>query len=98
MQRLWLQDAVLAPETDALLDRLEIRPDWDCLDLGCGPGGLTAALSARVPAGSVVGLDYDEVFVALAAERAAANVRFIRSDAYATGLPDAAFDLVHMQR
>jgi ubiquinone/menaquinone biosynthesis C-methylase UbiE len=97
VQRLWLQDRVLAPETEALLDRLDIRPDWDCLDLGCGPGGITAALSARVPAGSVVGLDYDEVFVALAAERAGPNTRFIRGDAYATGLPGASFDLVHMR-
>ena len=70
---------------------------WRCLDLGCGPGGITAALSARVGGGSVTGLDFDEVFVALAAEQAPANVRFVRGDAYATGLPDAAFDLVHMR-
>ena len=97
VERLALQGAVLAAETEALLDRIGVGAGWRCLDLGCGPGGITAALSARVGDGSVTGLDFDEAFVALAAEGAPANVRFVRGDAYATGLPDAAFDLVHMR-
>jgi SAM-dependent methyltransferase len=97
LERLALQGEVLAPETDFLLDRVGVREGWRCLDLGCGPGGIAGALSARVGNGSVTGLDFDEVFVALAAQQAPANVRFIRGDAYATGLPDAAFDFVHMR-
>lgn len=98
VERLALQSAVLAPETDWLLDRIGVDEGWDCLDLGCGPGGITAALGARVgPSGSVTGLDYDPAFVAIAAETAAANTRFIQGNAYATGLPDGAFDLVHMR-
>jgi ubiquinone/menaquinone biosynthesis C-methylase UbiE len=98
LERLALQSAVLAPETEHLLDRIDVGAGWHCLDLGCGPGGITAPLSARVGAeGSVVGLDYDPEFVAIAAEGAAANTRFIQGNAYATGLPDASFDLVHLR-
>jgi ubiquinone/menaquinone biosynthesis C-methylase UbiE len=98
LERLALQGAVLAPETDRLLDTIGVTEGWACLDLGCGPGGITEALSARVgPAGSVTGLDFDPVFVAIAAERAAGNTRFMQGNAYATGLPDGGFDLVHMR-
>jgi SAM-dependent methyltransferase len=98
VERLALQNAVLAPETDHLLDRIGVGAGWICLDLGCGPGGITGALSARVgPGGRVTGLDYDPVFVETAAQAAAANTSFITGNAYATGLPGASFDLVHMR-
>ena len=43
IERLMLQGAVLAGETDALLDRIGVAEGWRCLDLGCGPGGITAS-------------------------------------------------------
>lgn len=49
------------------------------------------------PAGSVIGLDYDPIFVATAAEGAPANTRFVQGNAYDTGVPGASFDLVHMR-
>jgi ubiquinone/menaquinone biosynthesis C-methylase UbiE len=98
VERLALQGEVLAQETEHLLDRIGVGEGWRCLDLGCGPGGITRALSARVGAeGSVTGLDYDAVFVAIAAEGAAANTRFVQGNAYETGMPDASFELVHMR-
>ena len=98
LERLALQGAVLAPETERLLDTIGVAEGWACLDLGCGPGGITATLSDRVgPEGSVTGLDYDPVFVTIAAERASANTRFIQGNAYSTGLPAGTFDLVHMR-
>ena len=39
------------------LDRLTLRGDEDCLDVGCGDGHLTRLLAARVPEGSVLGVD-----------------------------------------
>jgi trans-aconitate 2-methyltransferase len=42
---------------EALLDRLELRGDERVLDAGCGDGKVTAQLLARVPRGSVVGVD-----------------------------------------
>ena len=88
VERLALQSAVLAAETEHLLDRIGVGAGWDCLDLGCGPGGITRPLSARVgPTGTVTGLDFDPAFVAIAAEGAAANTRFLQGNAYDTGLP-----------
>ena len=41
-----------------LLDRLQLRPGMHVLDVGCGPGNLTAHIASLVgPGGSVVGID-----------------------------------------
>jgi ubiquinone/menaquinone biosynthesis C-methylase UbiE len=46
----------MAPDTLAMLDRFGPMEGWACLDIGCGPGGITDLLSARVGrnAGAVV--------------------------------------------
>jgi trans-aconitate 2-methyltransferase len=41
----------------ALLKRLELRGDETVLDAGCGSGGVTRELIARVPHGRVIGVD-----------------------------------------
>lgn len=96
IERLHLQGAAIAPDTAIMLDRIGVGPGWKCLDLGCGPRGITDLLSERVGAsGRVVGLDADPVFLQYARERAPANVAFVEANAYRTGLPDAGFDFVH---
>ena len=83
-----------------MLDQIGVRSGWRCLDLGCGPGGITDLLSARAGAtGRVVGLDADTVFLEYARERTRGcmNIEFVSGDAYCTGLPRASFDLVHMR-
>jgi SAM-dependent methyltransferase len=96
IERLEQQHAALVPDTDAMLDRIGIREGWSCLDLGCGPGGITGLLSARVgPGGHVVGLDMDAHFLAHARAGAPGNVEFRQGDAYRSGLPDGSFDFVH---
>jgi ubiquinone/menaquinone biosynthesis C-methylase UbiE len=98
IERLHLQGEVLAADTDVMLSRIGVGPGWRCLDLGCGPRGITDALAARVGAsGHVTGLEFDPEFVAIAREKAPANVDFITGDAYGTGLPGAGFDLVHVR-
>lgn len=98
VERLRVQGEALAADTEALLEAIGVGPGWRCLDVGCGPGGITGALSARVgAAGHVTGLDFDPAFIALARETAAANTTFMTGDAYRTGLPDAGFDLVHIR-
>ena len=75
-----------------------LRPGLDLLDVGCGPGTLTADLAVRVAPGRVLGLDasadpLDEARAA--ARRAGATVTFAVGDVYALDLPDDSFDVVH---
>jgi SAM-dependent methyltransferase len=98
--RLRRQSAELRPESEALLARTGLRPGQSAIDLGCGPRGTLALLAAAVgPSGRVTGLDADPAHVAAAGEYAAeaglGNVTVLAGDARDTGLPGAAFDLVH---
>jgi ubiquinone/menaquinone biosynthesis C-methylase UbiE len=98
IERLHVQARAMAPDTLAMLDRFGPMQGWACLDIGCGPGGITNLLSERVgPAGRVVGLDMDAEFLAHARANAAGNVEFRQGDAYGSDLPAGTFDLVHMR-
>ena len=98
IERLHIQADAIAPDTLAMLERIGVQPGWSCLDLGCGPRGITDLLSKRVgPNGRVVGVDKDQDFLAYGRAHAPANVEFRHGDAYASGLPDGQFDLVHMR-
>src|SRR5580693_5195751 len=80
-----------------LLTRLP--SDARVLDIGCGPGTITADLAARVPDGQVTGIDAADDVLALARQeadrRGQANVRFEVGDVYHLGFDDGAFDVVH---
>jgi len=98
IERLHSQSKAMAPDTLAMLDRFGPMEGWTCLDIGCGPGGITDLLSARVgPAGRVVGLDMDSEFLEAARRSASSNVEFRLGDAYGSDLPSGSFDLVHMR-
>jgi trans-aconitate methyltransferase len=98
IERLGIQAEALAGETQVMLGLIGVKPGWKCIDLGCGPGGITTLLSNAVgDAGTVIGIDMDEGFLEYAARNAPPNVLFKRADAYATGLPRHQFDLVHMR-
>jgi SAM-dependent methyltransferase len=98
IERLRIQGEGMAPDALIMLDRIGVGPGWRCLDVGCGPGGITGLMSERVGAsGRVVGLDMNDGFLAHARAKAPANVEFRRGDAYHSDLPAASFDLVHMR-
>jgi SAM-dependent methyltransferase len=98
IERLRIQGDAMAPDCRVMLDRIGIAPGWRCLDIGCGPRGITDLLSERVgSSGRVVGLDMDDQHLAHARRTAPANVEFRRGDAYGSDLPAGAFDLVHMR-
>jgi SAM-dependent methyltransferase len=98
IERLLVQSQAMAPDTAAMLARFGPMAGWTCLDIGCGPGGITDLLSARVgPGGSVIGLDKSAEFLAYARRNAPANVEFRLGDAYGSDLPAGTFDLVHMR-
>jgi len=98
IERLCVQAKAMAPDTLAMLDRIGPMQGWTCLDIGCGPGGITELLSDRVGrAGRVVGLDMDAEFLAYARLNASGNVEFRQGNAYDADLPKGTFDLVHMR-
>ena len=98
IERLTMQGDAVAPDARAMLDRIGVGAGWQCLDVGCGPRGITDLLSEYVGStGRVVGLDKNEQFLAHGRAGAPANVEFRRGDAYDSGLPAGAFDLVHMR-
>ena len=98
VERLLLQGAAMAPDTEVMLDRIGVKAGWSCLDVGCGPRGITDLLSKRVGAGGrVVGLDRDAQFLEVARAGAPKNVEFRQGDAYVSDLPAGSFDLVHMR-
>ncbi|MFF0273786.1 MULTISPECIES: methyltransferase domain-containing protein [unclassified Streptomyces] len=71
----------------------------DVLDVGCGPGTITADLAALVAPGRVTAVDAAEGVLAnaraVAAERGLENVRFAVADVHALDFPDDSFDVVH---
>jgi len=80
-----------------LLNKLVLRGDEDVLDIGCGDGKVSAALSRRVLAGSVLGVDSSAEMVALAGDRFSAreysNLSFAQVDARLLAF-DGCFDAV----
>ncbi|MFJ3905388.1 methyltransferase domain-containing protein [Streptomyces sp. NPDC090025] len=79
----------------------ELRPGQRVLDVGCGPGTITADLAALVApdGGRVTAVDAAEDVLtkarAVAAERGLDNVEFAVADVHALDFPDDSFDVVH---
>jgi SAM-dependent methyltransferase len=80
-----------------LLPRL--APGMSVLDVGCGPGTITADLAARVSPGRVTAIEVSEPALELARaearSRGVTNIDFRVADVHHLDLPDAAFDVVH---
>ncbi|MFE2044572.1 methyltransferase domain-containing protein [Streptomyces sp. NPDC059477] len=76
-----------------------LTPGLRILDIGCGPGTITADLAGLVPEGRVTGLDHAPGILdqarATAAGRGLTNVGFTTGDVHALDFPDGSFDVVH---
>lgn len=76
-----------------------LHPGISVLDVGCGPGTITADIAARVAPGRVTAVETTgEALEPARAEARAhnlSNVSFATSDVHALGFADDAFDIVH---
>ncbi|KAI1114048.1 methyltransferase type 11 [Nemania sp. NC0429] len=76
-----------------------LKPSMRVLDVGCGPGTITLDLAARVPEGSVTGIDASSSAVeharALAVQRGVTNTSFSVGDVLRLPFDDDSFDVVH---
>jgi SAM-dependent methyltransferase len=76
-----------------------LRPGMSLLDVGCGPGTITAELAALVAPGRVTAVEVSPQALELAREelagRGVAGVEFVLGDVHALDLPAGAFDVVH---
>ncbi|MFD3655560.1 class I SAM-dependent methyltransferase [Streptomyces sp. NPDC058620] len=77
----------------------ELRPGMAVLDVGCGPGTITADLAALVAPGRVTAVDITDDILGqaaeVAAERGLENIGFATADVHALDFPDDSFDIVH---
>ncbi|MCJ1250874.1 hypothetical protein MMC30_008102 [Trapelia coarctata] len=76
-----------------------LRPNMHVLDVGCGPGTITADFSTLVPSGSVVGIDMSEEVLenarAEAIKRGIGNIKFEAEDIEKLRYSDNTFDVAH---
>lgn len=81
----------------AVADALQLSPDDELLELGCGSAGFLAGLADRVH--RVAGIDLSDIQVGLARKRlgeriAAGTAEIVHGDAAALPWPDASFTVV----
>jgi ubiquinone/menaquinone biosynthesis C-methylase UbiE len=76
--------------------------DFVVLDVGCGPGNITADLATRVPHGAVTGIDQSADVVARASSDYSVevhpNLSFQVGDVFALPYEDASFDVVYVHQ
>ena len=74
-----------------------LRPGMRLLDVGCGPGSITAGLVKYVAPGEVVGIDAEPSVLATARELTGdtPNLRYEEGSVYALPYEDASFDVAY---
>ncbi|MBK5930096.1 class I SAM-dependent methyltransferase [Halochromatium salexigens] len=84
--------------TRLLLQHVQVAPQADCLDLGCGYGPIGLTLAALAPQGQTLMVDKDFVAVDFAQHNAALNglnnARGLLSNGFEQIPPEARFDLI----
>lgn len=96
-ERQQLQDVVLAPVSEVLLDRAAVKPGETVIDVGCGCGSTSFDLVKRTgPGGRVTGVDISEPMLNRARELApgGAPVEFVLADATVHPFTPASVDLL----
>ena len=88
-------DAIMQPVLDGVLERADLKPGNQVLDIGCGTGASLLATSESVGAdGHVLGADISASLLALARDRTAshANISVLEADAATHDFVPQSFD------
>lgn len=96
-ERQQLQDIVLAPVSEILLSRADVKSGETVLDVGCGCGATSFDLVKRVgPGGRVTGIDISDPMLGRARELAPAGspVEFVLADATVYPFTASSIDLL----
>ncbi len=96
-ERQQVQDILLAPVSDILIDRAKPKAGERIVDVGCGCGATTVAFAQKVgPTGHVSGIDVSAPMLARARQTAPAGmpVDFVLADATVYPFVSASLDLM----
>jgi ubiquinone/menaquinone biosynthesis C-methylase UbiE len=90
-----LPGRLMRPAQERIAQRVRV-PGGAIVDIGCGPGALTAALTRRNPDALVVGLDLSAPMLAQARRRMRGRARmaFVQANAAALPFADESIDVV----
>jgi len=83
-------------QLEKLIEVLDLSPDDQALDLGCGTGMITEYVSDRTEA-SITGIDYTSSAIRIARERCQSKedrLRFLQGDMNHLNLPESSFDAI----
>jgi SAM-dependent methyltransferase len=92
-----MQDIMLAPVSDLLIDRAQVKAGERVLDVGCGCGSTSVVLASKVgPTGHVLGIDISAPMLTRARQVAPAGapIDFALADATVYPFETASFDLL----
>lgn len=81
-------------ENSAAYLQPHLRPGLTLLDVGCGPGTITADFAPRLAPGAVCGIDSSADVIA-SAQRDHPAAAFLVGDVYRLQFDDASWDIVH---
>ena len=99
LERLRFQHSVWKGVTDAFFDRIGVSTGWQCLDVGAGPGFVTADLRGHVgDTGGVVAIEPSELYTDFMRDEISrmgwTNVECIRTTAEEAHVAPGRFDLI----